>query len=237
MSIPLQIAIDGPVAAGKSTVARTLAQQLDITYIDTGAMYRAVGWAAVQRAVSLEDETAVTVVAQDIDIQLFTNGSVHVTVDGTDVTDEIRSDEIGQAASKIAVYKPVRQALVSKQQAMAAATPVVMEGRDICSVVLPDATLKIYLDADISERVERYRAKMAARGERMTSDAVRESIQARDAREMNRAVDPLRPTDDAWIFDTTGLSLEEVVTTIERRLHETAIHPNTTAPQEHEALA
>ena len=214
----LQIAIDGPVAAGKSTVARQLAKRLGITYIDTGAMYRSVAWAAQQRGVSVDDASVVAALAEDLDIRLSHNGTEHVYVDDEDISGEIRSDKIAQLASKIAVYKPLRAVLVAKQQQLAASESVVMEGRDICSVVLPQADLKIYLDAAVDERVDRYLQKILERGDDMSRENAKASIKERDEREMNRKVDPLQPTDDAWKLDTTGLSLEEVVSTIERKV-------------------
>lgn len=222
----MQIAIDGPVAAGKSTIAKFLAARLKLTYIDTGAMYRALALAAQRAKVDWDDGLALARLAQEITVRLARpigakndGRTVSVYLNEEDVSWKIRESEIGEGASRVAVFPEVRKILVKLQQQMCEGKNVVMEGRDIGSKVLPQADLKIFMVADQAERVNRKRKHLKAIGEILTKKQVRADIESRDNREMNRAVDPLRPTLDAWQLDTTHLNIEQVVNTIVERVN------------------
>jgi CMP/dCMP kinase len=209
------VAIDGPVGAGKSTVARGVADRLAYRYVDTGAMYRSVGWAALQRGVDLRDEEAVTSVARAITIEFApsSNGQ-RVIVDGINVTEAIRQPEISDAASVVSAYRGVRDAMVAVQRRLGSAGGVVMEGRDIGTVVFPDAEVKVFLDASPAERARRRHAEMKAKGVPVDFDALRRAEEARDHRDQTRTHSPLRPAPDAVVIDTTGLAVEDVVARI-----------------------
>lgn len=219
------IAIDGPVASGKSSVARQVAQALGLTYVDTGAMYRAVGWKALQGGLPLDDEAQVVSLAEATDLAFVEgeDGRQHVLIDGIDRTDDIRTPAVGQAASKVSTLAGVRECLVAKQRALAAAGGVVMEGRDIQTVVLPDAELKVFLEASVAERARRRYEELRARGQAVELADIERDLQERDDRDRHRALAPLKPAADALILDTDPLSQEEVVARIvalaqERRL-------------------
>jgi cytidylate kinase len=206
------IAIDGPAGAGKSTVARRLALRLGYTYIDTGAMYRAVALWALRQSVSLSDMHRLDQLAQAADIQLE-SAADRVLLNQEDVTDLIRTPEVGAAASLVAAVPAVRRALVEKQRAIAAENNVVMEGRDIGTVVFPNARLKIFLDADPGERVRR-----RAEDDGSDADAVSKQVADRDRRDRNRSASPLSQAPDAVYLDTTQMSLDEVEEEILRLL-------------------
>ncbi len=224
-SSALQIAIDGPVAAGKSTIAKLLSQKLQLTYIDTGAMYRAVALAAQQAGVDWNNGEAVAALAKNLKIRLARpvgdkndGRTVSVYLGEEDVSWQIREIEYGEGASIIGQHQPLRKVLVEMQRQLANEHDVVMEGRDIGSVVLPKATLKIYLTADANERVNRKQEKLVEMGLKVTRKEVKADVASRDTREMTRKVDPLKPTPDAWILDTTDLNIEEVVAQIVTRV-------------------
>ena len=221
----LQIAIDGPVAAGKGTVARLVAERLGITYIDTGAMYRAAALLAKRANVTWDDETGVADLVdkgefvlrqpqgEEKDGRLIT-----VMVNSEDVSWKIRTEEMSQGSSAVARLALVRQALVKKQQAIARQQSVIMEGRDITFRVLPKADLKIYLTASPEERAKRRHKELLMRGEDVTYEAILADLKKRDAQDMERQVDPLQIVKGAWVLDTTGMSIEGVVGAIEKRL-------------------
>lgn len=214
----LIITIDGPVGSGKSTVARRVANLLGYVYLDSGAMYRAVAWKALRDHVPidslpaslLDSEDRLAELARRMRIDLVSSdGGFRVLVDGTDVTNQIRSAQVAQAASKVAVIAGVRTVLVAEQRRAARSGGVVMEGRDIGTVVLPDADLKIFLDASVEVRAERRRLEHAQKGEFIEFSEVLEEVRQRDQRDRERAVSPLRRADDAVLVDNTALSAEE----------------------------
>jgi cytidylate kinase len=209
------VAIDGPTAAGKSTVARTIARRLGYAYVDTGAMYRTVALAAQRRGTRLSDPEALTRLARGLTIE-FTGSpdGGRVLADGEDVTDAIRSPEVSEASSRISAIPGVREAMVARQRVLAAAGGVVMEGRDIGTVVLPDAEVKIFLTASLQARAARRHAELAARGVAVSLEEVRRQVAARDRRDETRAHSPLRPAPDAVTVDTTALTLEEAIAAV-----------------------
>lgn len=210
--MPLNLAIDGPVGAGKSSIAAEVARRLGILHLDTGAMYRAVGKTALDRGVALDDEAALTRLCAETAITVSHEGDgQHTYVDGADVTGLIRTPEVSMAASTVAKVGGVRRAMVALQQKLAALTPMLLDGRDIGTRVLPDATVKIYLTASAEERARRRWLEMNARGAPDTFEQVLEDLRRRDHQDMNREVDPLRAADDAVIVDSTSMSFDEVV--------------------------
>jgi len=206
----IAIAIDGPAGAGKSTIARRLATRLGFTYIDSGAMYRAVALWALRQKLDPSDMHRMEQLARAAGITLESDGA-RVLLDGEDVTEAIRVPEVSKAASLVATIPGVRRALVEKQRAIGAQNNVVMEGRDIGSVVFPNADLKIFLDADAQERARR--RALEVNGDR---DDISRQIRERDERDRTRAEAPLTQAPDAVYVDSTGLSIEEVEETILR---------------------
>lgn len=206
----LIIAIDGPVGSGKSTVARRVAGLLGYVYLDSGAMYRAVAWKALRDHVPLDSEDALSTLAGATRIDLLSGDSdFRVVVDGTDVTSQIRSPQVAQAASKVAVIAGVRSVLVAEQRRAAKGGGVVMEGRDIGTVVFPDADLKIFLDASVEVRAERRRLEHEQKGEPLEFAEVLEEVRQRDRRDRGRAVSPLIRAHDSVYVDNTAMSAEE----------------------------
>ena len=204
----LVIAIDGPSGAGKGTISRAISEALGYRHVDTGAMYRAVGWKAAHDGIRLDDEAAVSALARAATIHV--EGGV-VAIDGHDVTRAIRTPEIDKAATAVARLPKVREALVARQRALGAEGGVVMEGRDIGTVVFPDADVKIYLDASAEERARRRASDTAHSGSQAGQAAVAEAIQARDNADTTRAVSPLSIAPDAVRIDTTEMPIEQVV--------------------------
>lgn len=201
------VAIDGPAGAGKSTIARRLAERLGFTYIDTGAMYRAVALWAVRRQVDFDDAHRMEQLALACEIHLSPG---HIRLNGEDVTEAIRTPEVSNGASKIAVIPGVRRAMVAKQRAIGEASSVVMEGRDIGTVVFPNADVKVFLDANPGERVRRRLLEGRARGEEISESALAAQMEERDRRDSTRSDAPLSQAPDAMYLDSTGLSLDEV---------------------------
>jgi cytidylate kinase len=208
--VKLVIAIDGPAGAGKSSASRALAERLGYAYVDTGAMYRAVGVLAHEGAVDFDDDDALATLLERVRFELR-RGGTGLAVNGRDVSEIIRRPEAGELASRVSVRPVVRSRLVALQRELGRGGGVVMEGRDIGTVVFPDAGLKIFLTADPAERARRRAAEHRARGETVDEAALAEDIRRRDRRDQERATAPLRPADDARHLDTTALGLDEVV--------------------------
>lgn len=210
----IAVAIDGPMGSGKSTIAREVARRLGYRHVDTGAMYRAVAAAALRHAVSPDDEAALTALAGRVRVEPGTGGGARVYVDGEDVTPALRTVEVNRIVSRVARVAGVRAALRDRQRALGAAGGVVMEGRDIGSVILPDADVKVYLTASESARARRRQAELAASGEMVPLEEVRR-IEAEDDRAATtRAVAPLVVAPDAAVIDSTDLGVDEVVAKI-----------------------
>lgn len=219
--MPLNLAMDGPVGAGKSSIASEVARRLGILHLDTGAMYRSVGRTALVKGIDIADEAAVTALCGKIAITVsHENDGQHTYVDGEDVTGLIRTEAVSMAASAVAKYAGVRQAMVALQQRLAAETPMLLDGRDIGTRVLPNATVKIFLTATAEERARRRFTELQRKGASDTYEQVLADLKQRDAQDMNRAVDPLRPAEDAVIVDTTSMSFDEVVENILRIVEE-----------------
>jgi cytidylate kinase len=208
MSRRVVVAIDGPAGAGKSTIARALARRLGYIYIDTGAMYRAVALWALRARIPLDDAHKLEQLAREARIE-FSAGSSHILLNGEDVTVQIREPGMAEAASKVSMIRGVRRALAGAQRAMGEAASVIMEGRDIGTVIFPDADVKIFLDADPEARVGRRVDDMRRRGLEVVSDGVAREIGDRDRRDRTRAEAPLIQAPDAVYLDTTGLSIDQ----------------------------
>lgn len=208
----LNIAIDGPAGAGKSTISKYIASKLGVAYLDTGAMYRALACHALSLGVAPDDVNGVLSILDDTDMSVSYDGGVQkVYVNGKDVTPFIRDHAISMAASTISKIAEVRAKLVSLQQKIASQTDCVLDGRDICTVVLPNADVKVYLDATPEVRAERRLKDLIQKGESShTFEEVLEDIKRRDYQDMNRDVSPLRIADDATYLDTSDMSIDEV---------------------------
>ena len=202
------ITIDGPAGAGKSTAARELARRLGYRLLDTGAMYRALAWAVREAGIPDEDGPALRALLEQTTVELLED---RVLVNGTDVTGEIRSPEVGELTSLLTMLRPVRDKLTPVQRALAARGGVVLEGRDTGSVVCPDAEVKFYLDADLDARARRRQEELAERGVRLDLSAVRAEVARRDRQDRGRAIAPLVCPADAVVVDTTGLGEDVVV--------------------------
>ena len=207
------IAIDGPTASGKGTIAQRVANALDFNYLDSGALYRLVAWRAVQDAVKPNEIDRLATLAAALRPR-FADG--RISMDGEDVTDAIRTDEISQLASKIAVFKGVRAALLGLQRSRRGPPGLVADGRDMGTVVFPDARLKIFLTASLAARADRRYNQLIAKGfpatmPSLSQEQVRREIGARDQRDAQRAASPLKPAEDAYRIDSSELSVDEVV--------------------------
>ena len=206
----VSIAIDGPSGAGKSTLARRLAAQHGWLYVDTGAMYRTIGLFAVRAGADLASEQAVAALLPRLSLGLrYVDGEQHMFLNGEDVSGLIRTEQVSMAASQVSAHPAVRAYLLETQRVFAREHSVVMDGRDIGTVVLPDASVKIFLTASAEERAQRRYNELAARGEQVEYEEVLADVRRRDANDTNRAAAPLRAAADAVTVDTTGLTFEE----------------------------
>ena len=214
MSDQLQkiITIDGPAGAGKSTVAKQLAQKLDLSYLDTGAMYRALTLKAIQQNVNLENEDDVVAMARQTHIDLENHAQgVKVILDGADVSEEIRTAEITNKTYFVAQKPRVREIMVEWQRLLGGKRGVVVEGRDVGTVVFPQARYKFYLDADIAERSRRRIEELREKGNDVDADKLTDELKERDNKDLTRSVGPLRKADDALFIDSTHLTINEVI--------------------------
>lgn len=209
------IAVDGPAGSGKSTVAKLAAARLGIIYVDTGAMYRTVALYCMQNQIPLEEEAAVVAALDTLDMRIQPeDGGQRIFLQGQDVTAAIRTAEIGKGASVVGAYQKVRERMVELQQEMAQEHSVIMDGRDIGTVVLPDAEVKIYLDAGVEERARRRLGELEAKGEAADLEEIKKMIAERDYQDMHRQHSPLRKAEDAVCLDSTGMRIEEVLDTV-----------------------
>ena len=205
----ISIAIDGPAAAGKSTIAKMVAKNLNYTYIDTGAMYRCVAFYAIKKKVDFEDEAGISELLKEIDIEMLPDGTIHLNHE--DVTSSIRENEVSMGASIVSKYQSVRDFLVAKQRQMAQGGGVILDGRDIGTVVLKDAELKIYQIASIECRAMRRHKENIERGIESDLESIKAEIAMRDDQDMNRQISPLKKADDAVEIDTSDMTLDQVV--------------------------
>ncbi|MBR3404723.1 MAG: (d)CMP kinase [Firmicutes bacterium] len=207
------VAIDGPGGAGKSTVAKAAASRMDMQYVDTGAMFRAVAYALIQRGIDPEDEAAIKPVIGDLNVRVdYIDHKQIVSVEDVDVTPYIRTPEVGQGASKVGVHGCVREKLLAIQRQVAEDYSVIMDGRDIGTVVLPMADLKLFITASAEERAKRrYKELVAAGNTEADLATIEAEIRERDYRDSHRAIAPLKQADDAYLLDTTEMTLDEVI--------------------------
>ncbi len=208
----ISIAIDGPGGAGKSSVAKALAAKLGFIYVDTGALYRAIGLYMINNSVSLKDETAISSNLSNIKVEIkYVDGEQRVLLCGDDVSEDIRKPEVSMAASDVSKVPQVRAFLLDLQRQMANDYNVIMDGRDIGTVVLPNAQIKLFLTASAEERATRRYNELIAKGKDVNYDTVYKELVERDYQDSHREVAPLKPADDATIIDTTGNNLEQSV--------------------------
>ena len=208
----MKIAIDGPAGAGKSSIAKLVAKKLSFVYVDTGAMFRTVAYYFLSQGKDPSDAEMVTEECEKISISIeYKHGAQHIFLDGTDVSTEIRQEEVGKNASVVAKNQAVRNRLLALQRQMAEKQDVIMDGRDIGTVVLPDAQVKIYLTASASVRAERRYKELVEKGESCNLKKIEEDIIARDEQDMNREIAPLKQAEDAVLVDSSYMTIEEVV--------------------------
>lgn len=209
------IAIDGPAGAGKSTIAKKLARELDFIYVDTGAMYRAIAYFFIENGIESLDGINVKVLCAQMDIRIsYEDGNQQVILNGKNVTSHLRDEAVGKMASNVAVNGDVREKLLDLQKYIANEADVVMDGRDIGTKILPDAELKIFLTASVDVRAERRYNELVAKGIESNLDEIKEDIRIRDERDMNREISPLCQADDAVLIDSSFMTIDEVVAKI-----------------------
>lgn len=208
----MNVAIDGPAGAGKSTIAKILAKELGFLYLDTGAMYRAVALKMLRTGISVQDEKGIEAQLTHTEVDVcHKDGKQCVLLDGEDVSDSIRTPEISSAASTVSKYACVRGALLSLQRSIAARSDVILDGRDIGTVVLPKAEYKFFLTASVEERAARRYKELTEKGVACSFEDIKRDIETRDYNDSHRTIAPLRKADDAVEIDTTHLTIEEVV--------------------------
>ena len=211
----INVAIDGPAGAGKSTIAKAVAAKKGYVYVDTGAMYRAMALYFIRAGVSSDDEKAVASMVDDIKVSIkYEDGQQHVILNDEDVTGLIRTEAVGNMASATSVYGPVRTKLVALQQELAKTTDVIMDGRDIGTVVLPNADVKIFLTASVECRAKRRYDELVAKGQEADFDQIAKDIEERDYRDSHREISPLKQAEDAVLVDSSDMTIDEVVSTI-----------------------
>lgn len=211
----MNIAIDGPAGAGKSTIAKLAAKELGFLYVDTGAMYRSIALYFIENNVNLEDENNIKEACDNINIEIkYEDGVQQVYLNGKNVSVEIRQEQVGNMASKAAAKKAVREKLLSLQRDIAASNDVIMDGRDIGTFVLPDAEIKIYLTASVETRAKRRYDELVSKGQTPDINKIAADIEQRDYQDMNREIAPLKQADDAVYLDTSDMNIEQVVTFI-----------------------
>ena len=217
----MNIAIDGPAGAGKSTIARLAAKELGFVYVDTGAMYRAIALYLLDNHTDINDEADLKKALDSININIvYENGVQHVFLDLVDVSEEIRSEKVGNMASTSSALAPVRTKLLDLQRDVAAKNDVIMDGRDIGTNILPNAELKIYLTASVDVRAKRRYDELKLKGESPDLEEIKKGIEQRDYQDMNRDIAPLKQADDAVFLDTSDMSISEVVDEIIRLKNE-----------------
>ena len=209
----LVITVDGPAGSGKSTVSRILAEKMLYLYLDTGLLYRAVAWRVKQLGISLADGTAAGKACKDITV-LDMGGSMGIEVAGEDVSPFLRTEEIGMLASSVSAIPAVREALLPLQRSAGRKGGIVAEGRDMGTVVFPDADVKFFLDAEVEERARRRHLQLAQNGKRADRSAIKRGLEVRDHQDTTRKIAPLRPAPDSVVVDTTGIGIEGVVRTM-----------------------
>lgn len=211
----MNIAIDGPAGAGKSTIAKTLAKKLGFIYVDTGAMYRAMAYYFLTNQITADDEAAITAACPKVDVTIvYENGEQQVLLNGENVNGVIRTEEVGNMASATSVYPVVRQKLVELQRQLAAKSDVIMDGRDIGTCVLPNAQVKVYLTASSATRAKRRFDELTAKGIVCDLDEIEKDIIDRDYRDMHRETSPLTQAEDAALVDSSEMTIDEVVDAI-----------------------
>lgn len=217
----ISVAIDGPSGAGKSTVARAAAAKLGYVYVDTGAMYRAIGLAVCRRGISGDDIAGIVATLPTVELAIrYQDGEQHILLCGEDVSDAIRTPEIAKYASQVSAVPEVRAFLLETQRNMAKNGNILMDGRDIGTVILPDAPVKIFLTASDEARAQRRYLELCEKGQQVTFDQVLHDIRQRDLQDSTRAVAPLRQADDAVLLDTSDISLEQSIEAVLRIIRE-----------------
>lgn len=213
----MNIAIDGPAGAGKSTIAKRLAKELGFIYVDTGAMYRAFALYFLENGIESSNEETISSSCEKIDISIrYDDGEQQVILNGENVTGKIRQEAVGNMASKVSVYPKVREKLVALQQKIASTSDVVMDGRDIGTCVLPDALVKIFLTASSLTRAKRRYKELTEKGESCDLTEIKKEIEDRDERDMHREISPLKQAEDAVLVDSSLMGIDEVVDTIRK---------------------
>lgn len=215
------IAIDGPAGAGKSTIAKRIAEQLQFIYVDTGAMYRALAIYFLDNNINPEDESAINEACKNVRVRIaYENGVQQVILNDENVTGRLRNEEVGTMASKTSIYPVVRETLLELQRELAKINNVIMDGRDIGTCVLPNANLKVYLTASVDARAKRRYDELVAKGENADYDVIAADIRERDARDMNREVSPLKQAEDAVLVDSSNMTIDEVVDCVQSLFEE-----------------